>query len=71
MELTTQQRRFIADQLSNAEMSSDEELREHFIAEGIPAEAADQAMKDRSFWENNIVMSEEWFADERPTVYKP
>lgn len=71
MELTQQQRRFIADQLSNADMVGDQELREHFIAEGIPADVADQAMKDRSFWENNIVMSEEWFAGQRPEVYKP
>jgi len=71
MKLTKQLRRFIADQLSNAENSSDQELRDHFVSEGIDPETADLAIKDRSFWANNIVLSDEWSPGVRPEVYKP
>ncbi len=70
MKLTKQLRRFIADQLSNAEMCSDDELRDNFIANGIDADTATAAIKDRSFWQNNIVLSDEWSPGARPEVYK-
>lgn len=46
--------RFVEDQLSNNEDSSDEELHAHFVKEGIHPEVAKQALKHRDAFASSM-----------------
>ncbi len=48
--------RFVEDQLSNDESSSDQELLEHFVANGLTEEQGRQALTYRSQYLRNLYL---------------
>ena len=48
--------RFVEDQLANNEVSDDDELREHFIANGLSEEQAWQALTYRALYLQHIFL---------------
>jgi len=54
--LPTSLRRLVEDQLSNNEVSSDEELLDHFISDGLTEEQARQALTYRDQYLANLYL---------------
>lgn len=48
--------RFVEDQLANNEVSDDDELREHFIANGLSEEQAWQALTYRALYLRHVFL---------------
>ncbi|MBB0025206.1 hypothetical protein ABWL39_05330 [Chitinivorax sp. PXF-14] len=54
--LPTELLRFVEDQLANNEVSDDDELREHFIANGLSEEQAWQALTYRTLYLRHVFL---------------